>query len=113
MRLRRSWRAEILTPWEANSEASGGLPQVAGVQTDGGGAGGRGDSSVSFWCESLCSMLARLHGSGDISKELQMKKREENTVRVTNLSEDASEEDLAALFGQVGPIERVFLAKHK
>ena len=34
-------------------------------------------------------------------------------VRVTNLSEDANENDLRELFGPFGPIQRVFLAKDK
>lgn len=34
-------------------------------------------------------------------------------VRVTNLSEDANENDLRDLFGPFGPIQRVFLAKDK
>ena len=34
-------------------------------------------------------------------------------VRVTNLSEDANENDLRDLFGPFGAIQRVFLAKDK
>lgn len=39
--------------------------------------------------------------------------RDENTVRVTNLSEDIRERDLQELFGAFGPLERVYLAKDK
>ncbi|CRG93162.1 eukaryotic translation initiation factor, putative [Plasmodium gallinaceum] len=37
----------------------------------------------------------------------------ECTVRVTNLSEDVNENELSNLFGRVGNIVRMFLAKHK
>ena len=36
-----------------------------------------------------------------------------NTLRVTNISEDASERDLQELFKRFGPISRIFLAKDK
>ena len=36
-----------------------------------------------------------------------------NTVRVTNLSEDAQEADLRDLFSHFGIIKRIFLAKDK
>eukprot|EP01071_Lankesteria_metandrocarpae_P005548 Lankesteria_metandrocarpae@DN4032_c0_g1_i4.p2 len=38
---------------------------------------------------------------------------DESTVRVTNLSEDADESDLFRLFGGVGGVHRVFLAKNR
>ncbi|WBY56388.1 eukaryotic translation initiation factor 3 subunit G [Plasmodium yoelii yoelii] len=37
----------------------------------------------------------------------------ECTIRVTNLSEDVNESELSNLFGRVGQISRMFLAKHK
>jgi len=39
--------------------------------------------------------------------------RDENTVRVTNLPEDTTDQDLRDLFGQVGRVNRIFLAKDK
>eukprot|EP01066_Platyproteum_vivax_P013748 Platyproteum_vivax@DN6211_c0_g2_i1.p1 len=39
--------------------------------------------------------------------------KEDCTLRVTNLSEDVREEDLKELFGKVGRVLRVYLAKHK
>lgn len=58
--------------------------------------------------------LARLRGSGNEAlKDLEARRREEATIRVTNLSEDVKEEDLTELFGTIGKLERVFLAKHK
>ncbi|KAK1442156.1 eukaryotic translation initiation factor 3 subunit G like protein [Babesia gibsoni] len=38
---------------------------------------------------------------------------DENTIRVTNLSEDVREKDLLELFSKVGRIQRAYLAKHK
>eukprot|EP00921_Rhytidocystis_pertsovi_P011483 GHVQ01018555.1.p1 GENE.GHVQ01018555.1~~GHVQ01018555.1.p1 ORF type:complete len:214 (+),score=38.45 GHVQ01018555.1:205-846(+) len=49
---------------------------------------------------------------GDI-KSLEQQQKEECTVRVTNLSEDVKEADLTDLFGKVGKIHRIYLAKHK
>ena len=58
--------------------------------------------------------LGRLRSSGgDALRELDTRRREESTIRVTNLSEDVKEEDLTELFGAIGKLERVFLAKHK
>lgn len=44
---------------------------------------------------------------GDDGRE---RRRDENSLRVTNLSEDVSEADLQELFRPFGPISRVFLA---
>lgn len=41
------------------------------------------------------------------------RQRDENSVRVTNLSEDVTEADLQQLFRPFGPISRVFLAVDK
>ncbi|EFN55086.1 hypothetical protein CHLNCDRAFT_24218 [Chlorella variabilis] len=41
------------------------------------------------------------------------KRRDENSVRVSNLSEDVTEDDLADLFGPFGPIQRIFVAKDR
>ncbi|CAI9108722.1 OLC1v1008399C1 [Oldenlandia corymbosa var. corymbosa] len=47
-----------------------------------------------------------------IKKEGSERRRnEENSVRVTNLSEDTSEPDLEELFGQFGPVSRVYVAR--
>ena len=39
--------------------------------------------------------------------------RDQNTIRVTNISEDTKEEDLQDLFARFGRISRVYLAKDK
>lgn len=41
------------------------------------------------------------------------RRRDEATVRVTNLSEDTKESDLQDLFRPFGPINRIYLAKDK
>lgn len=39
-----------------------------------------------------------------------MRRREENSLRVTNLSEDTREDDLRELFSPFGPISRIYIA---
>jgi translation initiation factor 3 subunit G len=41
---------------------------------------------------------------------MQQRRRDENSLRVTNLSEDVTEADLQELFRPFGPVTRVFLA---
>ena len=48
-------------------------------------------------------------GEGDAMQ----KRRDENSVRVTNLSEDVTEQDLFDLFGAFGSILRIFIAKDR
>ncbi|CAD7923370.1 unnamed protein product [Amoebophrya sp. A120] len=43
----------------------------------------------------------------------QQDARNENTLRVSNLSEDTREGDLQQLFGRVGHVTRVFMPRHK
>jgi translation initiation factor 3 subunit G len=44
-------------------------------------------------------------------RESEMRRRnDENSVRVTNLSEDTREEDLRELFGSFGPLTRAYVA---
>jgi hypothetical protein len=42
-----------------------------------------------------------------------MRRRDENSVRVSNLSEDTREDDLVDLFGRFGPVQRVFIARDR
>ncbi|KAF6257203.1 hypothetical protein COO60DRAFT_1525063 [Scenedesmus sp. NREL 46B-D3] len=49
---------------------------------------------------------ASMEGAGGDGR----RQRDENSVRVTNLSEDVTEGDLQELFRPFGPISRVFLA---
>lgn len=41
------------------------------------------------------------------------RERDENAIKVTNLSEDAREGDLQDLFAPFGPIQNIFVAKEK
>lgn len=54
----------------------------------------------------------RNRGAGGASEgdSMQQRRRDENSLRVTNLSEDVTEGDLQELFRPFGPISRVFLA---
>jgi translation initiation factor 3 subunit G len=58
------------------------------------------------------SLRSRLGGEGG-GGEVMSKRRDENSVRVSNLSEDVTEDDLAELFGPFGPIQRIFVAKDR
>ncbi|PNW81996.1 hypothetical protein CHLRE_06g269450v5 [Chlamydomonas reinhardtii] len=53
----------------------------------------------------------RNRGPGD--GESMQKKREDNSIRVTNLSEDVTEGDLQELFRPFGAVSRIFLAVDK
>lgn len=52
-------------------------------------------------------------GPGETMNGVRGGRDEFPTLRVTNLSEDAEEEDLKALFGRAGRVARVFLARDK
>lgn len=58
------------------------------------------------------SLRARAAGGGE-GPDGGMKRRDENSVRVSNLSEETTEEDLHELFGAFGIVQRVFLAKDR
>lgn len=49
-------------------------------------------------------------GAAAEGDSMGQRRRDENSVRVTNLSEDVTEGDLQELFRPFGPISRVFLA---
>lgn len=51
--------------------------------------------------------------AGGAEGESMQKRRDENSVRVTNLSEDVTEDDLYELFGAFGHVQRVFIAKDR
>ena len=56
------------------------------------------------------SLRNRGPGAAD---ELAQKRRDENSVRVTNLSEDVTDADLHELFGAFGHVARVFVARDR
>ncbi|KAL7525989.1 hypothetical protein ACHAXR_004609 [Thalassiosira sp. AJA248-18] len=70
-----------------------------------GGAGGMGGKS-------LAAMAATAPG-GDAGGDRRNDNRDQNTIRVTNISEDTTEADLQDLFQPFGRISRVYLAKDK
>lgn len=79
----------------------------------GGGGGGkyvppsaRGGSSMGG--KSLSALAASAPGEGARNDN-----RDQNTIRVTNISEDTTEADLQELFVPFGRISRVYLAKDK
>lgn len=87
----------------------GGWTQVGGAGGGGnkyvppsarGGAGGMGGKSL----EAMAASAPEGRGRDD---------RDQNTLRVTNISEEASEADLQDLFSPFGRISRVYLAKDK
>lgn len=55
----------------------------------------------------------QIRGENRHTRGFQDVHKEEHTVRVTNLSEDVKDNDLAELFGTAGRVARVFLAKHR
>ncbi|GFR43334.1 hypothetical protein Agub_g4404 [Astrephomene gubernaculifera] len=54
-----------------------------------------------------------LRNRGPGEGESMQKKREDNSIRVTNLSEEVTEGDLQELFRPFGPVSRIFLAIDK
>jgi translation initiation factor 3 subunit G len=70
-----------------------------------GGVGGSG-------AKSLAAMAARAPGEGG-GRGDRDSNRDQNTIRVTNISEDTSESELLDLFQRFGRISRVYLAKDK
>jgi len=59
---------------------------------------------------SLAAMASRM---GDRPDNRMQDNRDQNTIRVTNISEDTTEADLQELFGRFGRISRVYVAKDK
>lgn len=55
------------------------------------------------------SLRNRVAGGGEEGP----RRRDENSVRVSNLSEDVTEQDLLDLFGPFGPIQRIYVAKDR
>jgi len=52
----------------------------------------------------------RRSGADKSGADVMRRRNDENSIRVTNLSEDARDPDLAELFGQFGPLNRVYVA---
>jgi len=81
-----------------------GFPAAAG------GVGGSGGKAA-YVAPHLRAGGARLQSAG--SSMDRRERDDSNTLRVTNLSEDTTDDDLRDLFGRFGRISRVFLAKDR
>jgi translation initiation factor 3 subunit G len=51
-----------------------------------------------------------MRGGADRTGDVMRRRNDENSVRVTNLSEDTREPDLLELFRAFGPVSRVYVA---
>src|SRR5208282_3733395 len=79
---------------------------------NGGGSGGAGSGGrPAYVAPHLRAGGARLQSAG--SSMDRRERDDSNTLRVTNLSEDTTDDDLRDLFGRFGRISRVFLAKDR
>jgi len=91
----------------AGGAAAGGKYVPPGMRGAGGaGAGGK----------SLAEMSERAGAGADGVDPAQQRRfddRDQNTIRVTNISEDTTEADLQDLFQPFGRISRVYLAKDR
>ncbi len=58
---------------------------------------------------SLRNRVGGAAGEGDVMQ----RRRDENSVRVSNLAEDVADDDLYELFGAFGSIQRVFIARDR
>ncbi|GMI58990.1 hypothetical protein ScalyP_jg11378 [Parmales sp. scaly parma] len=94
----------MTTPWAAGVTQAGG--KYVPPSARGGGAGpsmGGGKGGL----EALSNKL------GDAGAKTFEDDRDQNTIRVTNISEDTTEADLQELFSPFGRISRVYLAKDR
>ncbi len=90
--------------------AGGGAKYVPPSARGGGGAAASGMGG-----KSLAALAASAGGGGDggPGDRRSNDNRDQNTIRVTNISEDTTEADLQELFSAFGRISRVYLAKDK
>ncbi|KAL7444473.1 hypothetical protein ACHAXH_008921 [Discostella pseudostelligera] len=97
---------------------------AGGAAAGGGGAkyvppsarGGAGGASSGMGGKSLAALASAAgggDGGGGMGGDRRNDNRDQNTIRVTNISEDTTEADLQDLFSAFGRISRVYLAKDK
>mmetsp|Transcript_522 Transcript_522/g.1071 ORF Transcript_522/g.1071 Transcript_522/m.1071 type:complete len:367 (+) Transcript_522:174-1274(+) len=107
---------------QVDADAADGWTQVGasgGAGAAGGGAGGKyvppsargGASGAGLGGKSLAALAAS--APGEAGGKSYNDNRDQNTIRVTNISEDTTEADLQDLFQPFGRISRVYLAKDK
>lgn len=59
------------------------------------------------------SLRGKMGGPATMDGDSMKQRRDENSLRVSNLSEDVTEQDLQELFKPFGPVGRVFLSKDR
>lgn len=102
---------EGLLDGTTGSSATGTKPSSAEMDTNKLSANTLGGSK---YCPP--SLRGKPAGSSDATGGSSFNSRradDDTTLRVTNLSEDAQEADLSALFKRFGPISRIFLASDR
>jgi len=98
-------------PGEDGDGPGGGGPGMPGRGGPGGAMGGGAGGPGGPKPGSYVPPSQRTRGPGDAGPpSIHDRRRDDNSLRVSNLSEDVSEADLAELFRPFGPISRVFLA---
>jgi len=83
---------------------------VAGGKGDGGRCGRCGRWGWCCRC-GLCGLCGRYGHCGKGGKEDWQAQQQDASLRVTNLSEECKEGDVQDLFGRIGRLQRVYLAK--
>jgi translation initiation factor 3 subunit G len=107
------------TSLDPSSNASDGWQKVGG----GAGSSTTGDKSTQKYVPPGAKAAGKSSGSGSLAalasrsgsgpSDSKSNDRDQNTIRVTNISEDTTESELQALFAPYGRISRVYLAKDK
>ncbi|KAF8730156.1 hypothetical protein HU200_017128 [Digitaria exilis] len=100
-----SWCAEpvgrrVTTGPQSPQQVEEGTPSADGSATPDGASGKS---------EAYIPLFKRL-GADKSGADVMRRRNDENSIRVGNLSEDARDHDLADLFGQFGPLSRVYVA---
>lgn len=97
----------------AGGAAAGGAKYVPPSARGGGGGAGGGAGMGGKSLAALAASAGGGDGGGGPGDRRSNDNRDQNTIRVTNISEDTTEADLQELFSTFGRISRVYLAKDK
>nr|CAB3451312.1 unnamed protein product [Digitaria exilis] len=90
----------VTTGPQSPQQVEEGTPSADGSATPDGASGKS---------EAYIPLFKRL-GADKSGADVMRRRNDENSIRVGNLSEDARDHDLADLFGQFGPLSRVYVA---
>jgi translation initiation factor 3 subunit G len=102
---------DTLAPMDEMGGSGAGTPGRESPDIPDAGAAGLGTGRSAYVAPHLRAGGARLQTAGS---SMDRRERDDtNTLRVTNLSEDTTDDDLRDLFGRFGRISRVFLAKDR